>query len=104
MIAGLNPDQLPMLDFQQITEMAEIRRAYSVLSFLAHAYVWGDLSDAKKVLPACIAVAWFALSEKLGLKPIVSYAGVDIMNYGLFDENKELELTYVFLYLSMLNG
>lgn len=34
-------DQLPVLSIDQLVTKAEWRRAYVILSFLTHAYIWG---------------------------------------------------------------
>jgi indoleamine 2,3-dioxygenase len=81
-----------LTDVEDLAEAAEVRRGYVVMSFLAHAYVWGNLTGQKDVLPASVAVPWCKFAEKLGAKPIVSYAGVDILNYEVIDPSKELQL------------
>ena len=35
-------DRLPILDTALLRDKAEWRRAYSILGFIVHSYVWGD--------------------------------------------------------------
>ncbi|TPX41365.1 hypothetical protein SeMB42_g05602 [Synchytrium endobioticum] len=85
--------KLPVLDAKKLGHHTEWRRAYLVLSFLAQAYVWGKNEDAQEVLPECIAVPWVTVCNQLGLKPVISYAAVELYNYYLIDENGPMDLS-----------
>lgn len=42
-------DQWPVLDVTQLTSLRERQRAYVVLSFVAHSYIWGSGLDVSQV-------------------------------------------------------
>ena len=46
----------------------DVRLAMNLLSFMAHAYLWGGKEPAT-VLPAVIAVPWCAIAKKMGRPP-----------------------------------
>ena len=58
------PDTFFSQDFKKYTEQ-ELRLLNVQFSFLAHAYVWGDLVPSK-ILCAAIAKPWSKISEMLG--------------------------------------
>lgn len=73
-------DKLPLLEVDQLNSIEEYRRAYSVLGFLTHAYVWGHDEPIGK-LPVSIAEPLVLISEKLGLPPLATYAGLILWNF-----------------------
>lgn len=73
-------NKLPVLSTEQLTCVEEFRRAYQVLGFLAHAYIWGTDEPTNK-LPAQIADPWLIVSEHLGLPAVATYAGLCLWNF-----------------------
>ena len=71
----------------------KLERAYLVLSFLAHAYVWGE-EPVATALPPQIAVPWCAVAERtpLGRLPVLTYASFNLHNWRRIDEAKPVEL------------
>ncbi|KAJ6443551.1 Indoleamine 2,3-dioxygenase subfamily [Purpureocillium lavendulum] len=80
-------DALPVLSTIGLEHDAEWRRAYSLLCFIAHAYIWGGDTPADR-LPAPIAVPLLAISEHLEVPPVATYAAVCLWNFKplFFDE------------------
>lgn len=72
--------KLPYLNCDKLTTDRENRRAYSILGFIAHAYIWG-VSDPTDKLPKQIADPWIITAERLGLPPIATYAGLCLWNW-----------------------
>lgn len=72
----------------------ELQRAYVVLSFLAHGYLIGIAKHDEiiSILPPQIAIPWFNVSHQLGVKPVISYAGVDLWNWYRLDPEAPLNL------------
>lgn len=60
--------------------VAEKRRAYVVLSFIAHGYIWGGPQSTDR-LPACIAIPWDAVSLDLEIRPVATLSAVSLWNY-----------------------
>ncbi|KAI1063051.1 hypothetical protein LB507_005591 [Fusarium sp. FIESC RH6] len=73
-------DTLPVLGTHRLRSEAEWRRAYSVLAFLTHAYVWGGEKPAE-ILPPQITVPFLAVSKHLELPPVLSYAAANLWNF-----------------------
>ncbi|QLQ79063.1 hypothetical protein HG537_0B04100 [Torulaspora globosa] len=84
-------DRLPVLEVKEslIGEIGQVRRAYSVLCFIANAYVWG-YDKPCDTLPDCIAKPLLTVSEILGLPPLATYASVVLWNYKPIVENSDL--------------
>lgn len=68
----------------------EIQKIYSITSFLAHLYVWGDKPDTN--IPKCIAIPWFLTSQTLGIASVLTHAAIDLYNWRLIDEEKSFSL------------
>ncbi|KAJ9422868.1 Indoleamine 2,3-dioxygenase-domain-containing protein [Fusarium oxysporum] len=73
-------DTLPVLSTERLRSEAEWRRAYSILAFLTHAYVWGGEKPAQ-ILPPQITVPFLAVSKHLELPPVLSYAAANLWNF-----------------------
>lgn len=71
---------LPILSTDKLKDIPEYRRAYQVLGFLAHAYIWGTDKPTNK-LPEQIAKPLLEVSEYLRLPPIATYAGLCLWNF-----------------------
>lgn len=81
-------DSLPLLSTEHLEGVRQVRRAYQVLGFLAHAYVWGtDVPSAK--LPELVAQPLIDTASQLGLPPLATYAGLCLWNYKpIFDKGE----------------
>ncbi|KAK6457475.1 tryptophan 2,3 dioxygenase [Scheffersomyces xylosifermentans] len=73
-------DKLPVLSTEQLASEEEYRRAYQILGFLGHAYIWGTDEPVNK-LPEQIAKPWLEVSEHLRLPPVATYAGLCLWNF-----------------------
>nr|AIF73519.1 indoleamine 2,3-dioxygenase [Volvox ferrisii] len=60
---------------------SELWRAYSVLSFLAHGYMWCEPGPPPAVLPAVLAVPWAAVASAIGMPPVLTYATYNLLNW-----------------------
>lgn len=96
-------DTLPVLSTECLLTEAEWRRAYSILGFMAHAYVWGgdrpaDVShyypppvcephtNAPQIVPPSVSIPFLQTCKHLELPPVATYAGVCLWNWRpLFD-------------------
>lgn len=73
-------DRLPVLSTIGLEDDAEWRRAYSLLGFMAHAYIWGGDSPADR-LPPPISVPLLEISRRLEMPPVATYAAVCLWNF-----------------------
>lgn len=88
-------DKMPELSIERIKDdKRELRRAYSILCFITHAYVWG-VDTATDHLPSQIANPLLQVAEILEIPPLATYAGLILWNYKLIlptDADEELDL------------
>ncbi|KAL2115333.1 hypothetical protein VTJ04DRAFT_9588 [Mycothermus thermophilus] len=73
-------DRLPILSTVGLEHEAEWRRAYMLLCFMAHGYIWGGDTPSDR-LPPPIAVPLLQVSEHLELPPVATYAAVCLWNF-----------------------
>ncbi|KAK3349082.1 Indoleamine 2,3-dioxygenase [Lasiosphaeria hispida] len=73
-------DRLPVLSTIGLEHDAEWRRAYSLLSFMAHGYIWSGDSPSDR-LPPAIAVPLLKVSQHLEVPPVATYAAVCLWNF-----------------------
>ncbi|ROW07641.1 hypothetical protein VPNG_06817 [Cytospora leucostoma] len=73
-------DRLPVLSTIGLEHDAEWRRAYSLLVFMAHGYIWGGDSPSER-LPPAISVPLLEISERLEVPPVATYAGLCLWNF-----------------------
>ena len=90
LIAGkcLRPavSRLPALSTAHITTQEQLHRAFVVLGFLIHAYVWCDGSDRPEPnVPARLGEPYLEVCERLGMQPTLSYAGLCLWNWQIRD-------------------
>lgn len=73
-------DRLPILPASHLETDAEWRRAYSILTFMAHGYIWGGEKPSER-LPPSITYPLLQVSEHLELPPVATYAGLCLWNF-----------------------
>ncbi|KAF4969315.1 hypothetical protein FZEAL_10253 [Fusarium zealandicum] len=73
-------DRLPVFSTIGLEHDAEWRRAYSLLGFMAHGYIWGGDSPADR-LPPSISVPLLQIAERLEVPPVATYAAVCLWNF-----------------------
>lgn len=81
-------DALPELEFNDSTlkNEEEWRRAYVLLCYLSHGYVWmNGQAGLVNSVPRKLAVPWVAVSDRIGLKPIITYASSVLYSFRLID-------------------
>src|SRR5437879_8111450 len=83
--------QLPLLDAARLGDVRERKRAMVILSFLGHAYVWGE-NDIVESLPPSLAVPWHRVAQMLGRPPVLSYASYALDNWRRIDSKGPIEL------------
>ncbi|RSL93302.1 hypothetical protein CEP52_013325 [Fusarium oligoseptatum] len=92
-------DQLPVLSTDRLRAEAEWRRAYSIMAFLTHAYVWGGEKPAQ-ILPPQITVPFLEVSKHLELPPVLTYAAANLWNFSCsgsdFSDLSQLDTLHTF--------
>lgn len=72
--------QLPVLSTIHLHNDREWQRAYVILSFLTHGYVWAGDTPSDR-LPPQISIPLLAVSKHLGLPPVATYAALNLWNW-----------------------
>src|SRR5213594_2360213 len=93
----------PLLDATRLRDDRERRRAMVILSFLGHAYVWGEKETVSSI-PACLALPWHQLARMLGRPPVLSYASYALDNWRRLDAQSPIELGNITLLQNFLGG
>jgi indoleamine 2,3-dioxygenase len=94
---------LPVLDTRALTGEGPLRRAMLVLSYFGHAFVWGGAEPAP-LIPASVAVPWWAVAARLGRPPVLSYASYALDNWRRLDPAGPLELGNLAILQNFLGG
>ncbi|ODV62395.1 dioxygenase BNA2 [Ascoidea rubescens DSM 1968] len=74
-------NKLPVLSTEYLSNTREFRRAYTILAFLTHAYVWAFNENPVDTLPQQISVPFVKISNVLELPPVATYASVCLWNF-----------------------
>ncbi|KAE8362313.1 Indoleamine 2,3-dioxygenase [Aspergillus caelatus] len=82
-------EALPILSTSKLQGEPEWRRAYLLLAYLTHAYIWGG-EKPKDVLPPAISSPFLEVSSHLELPPCATYAALNLWNYTTSDPNEDL--------------
>lgn len=96
-------ERLPPFPQHAISNERERERAMVLLSYFGHAYVWGGTRPAF-VLPACLAVPWHGVAQKLGRPPVLSYSSYALHNYYRFEATREIACGNIALIQNFLGG
>ncbi|MCB0358915.1 MAG: hypothetical protein KDD44_04750 [Bdellovibrionales bacterium] len=96
-------DAMPELDPSGLASRAEQERAMMILSYLGHAYLWGEASPVDE-FPACLAKPWHALATSLGRHPVLSYASYALHNWRRIDVGEPISLGNIALLQNFLGG
>src|SRR5205809_7630111 len=94
---------MPLLDATRLCDDRERRRAMVILSFLGHAYVWGEKETVSSI-PACLALPWHQLARMRGRPPVLSYASYALDNSRRPDAQSASELRNMALLQNFLGG
>jgi indoleamine 2,3-dioxygenase len=94
---------MPLLDACRLGNERELKRAMVVLSFLGHAYVWGEKETVTSI-PACLAVPWHQVARQLGRPPVLSYASYALDNWQRVVPEGPIELGNIVMMQNFLGG
>ncbi|KAF3933446.1 Myoglobin [Dactylella cylindrospora] len=83
-------DGLPVLSTEYLKNENEWRRAYVILSFLSHSYIWGDETPSE-TLPRSISIPYLAVTAQLEVPPVASYAALCLWNFRPIFRNESFD-------------
>jgi indoleamine 2,3-dioxygenase len=95
--------QLPVLDAARLGHDRERKKAMVILSFVGHAYVWGE-KETVTLLPSSLAVPWHQVARMLGRPPVLSYASYVLDNWRRVDSHNPIEVGNIVLLQNFLGG
>lgn len=106
-LAGLSlrksVDKLPAFPVDALKSDAEVHRAMVMLSFIGHAYVFGEKPTVERI-PEVLARPWFEVARKLGRPPVLSYESYALDNWHRIDPNGPIEMGNIALNQNFLGG
>jgi hypothetical protein len=88
----------------QQEQQRQLWRAYMVLSFLSHAFLWCDGPETPQKLPAVLAAPWVAVAKALDMPPVLVYATYNLLNWRRLDPSKPIELGNIVCINNFLGG
>jgi indoleamine 2,3-dioxygenase len=94
---------VPQLSVAGLQGRACDERAMLILSYLGHAWVWGEEAVSDR-LPANIAVPWFEVAQRLERPPVLSYASHALRNWRRLDQEAPIELGNTARLLNFFGG
>lgn len=94
---------LDRLDSKRLQDSRQWERAMLILSYLGHAWVWGEANTIDSV-PANIAVPWYDVADRLGRPPVLSYASHALNNWRRIDPQGGIDLENIVRELNFLGG
>lgn len=96
-------EQLPRLEVSALQGEHQFERAMMLLSYFGHALVWGEATPTIH-LPANLAVPWYAVAQRLGRPPVLSYASYALHNWRRLDPVGPIALGNIVLLQNFLAG
>ena len=102
-INKLSPKDLSIDDLLINQASQDLKLAMSHLSFIAHAYIWGD-NKPNESIPLVLANPWVKAANNQGRPPILSYASYCLDNWFLIDPDESISLENVGLINNFLGG
>lgn len=95
---------MPLLDpTPHLQTEGQWRRAMQALSYLGHAWVWGE-SHPPEALPENIALPWYTVAQHLGRPPVLSYASYALDNWRRLEPQGPISLDNIALLQNFLGG
>jgi indoleamine 2,3-dioxygenase len=96
-------DDMPPFPTDKLSTQHQIERAMLILSFLGHAYVWGDKMTTTTI-PASLAKPWYEVATQLGRPPVLSYASYALNNWQKIDKELPVKLGNIALIQNFHGG
>lgn len=106
-LAGLSlrktVNSLPEFRVELLGSEPELKRAMMMLSFIGHAYVFGERPVVDRI-PAVLAKPWFEVAKRLGRPPVLSYESYALDNWQRIDPSGPIATGNIALLQNFLAG
>lgn len=96
-------EALPAFPIQALHSQVQYERAMLLLSFIAHAYLWGCQPLVDQI-PAVLAKPWCVVATHLERPPVLSYASYALNNWYRLDPKGPIALGNIALLQNFLGG
>lgn len=96
-------DKMSAFPTSHLRTEKEYERAMVLLSFIGHAYVWGN-KKPEPVLPKVLAKPWYEIAKELGRPPVLSYASYALNNWRKINPKLPIELGNIALLQNFHGG
>jgi indoleamine 2,3-dioxygenase len=94
---------LPEFPVALLSNDAELKRAMMIVSFIGHAYVYGERPVVDRI-PAVLAKPWYEIAKKMGRPPVLSYESYALDNWQRIDPQGPIEMGNIALLQNFLGG
>ncbi|KAH8596171.1 Indoleamine 2,3-dioxygenase [Bisporella sp. PMI_857] len=84
-------EKLAVLSTSRLETDREWQRAYVLLAFMTHAYIWGGETPAE-ILPPCISIPILKVAEHLGIPPAATAASLCLWNFSALPSSDLLQM------------
>ena len=82
---------LPNFPLSELEREEEWWRAFCLLAFVSHSYVWCEGQDGvTNVLPKVLAVPFCEVAQHLDMPPVIAHACITLYNWRKIDPNAEI--------------
>lgn len=83
--------QLPLIPVSELKREGEWWRAFSLLAFVSHSYVWCEGKEGvTNILPQVLAVPWCQVAAHLDMPPVITHACITLYNWRKIDPKAEI--------------
>jgi indoleamine 2,3-dioxygenase len=96
-------NSLPEFPVTLLSSDSELKRAMVILSFIGHAYVFGERPVVDRI-PAVLAKPWYEVAKKMGRPPVLSYESYALDNWQRIDPQGPIEMGNIALLQNFLGG
>ncbi|GAA4456231.1 hypothetical protein GCM10023189_25120 [Nibrella saemangeumensis] len=87
-----------------VADTSHLEQTMRMLSYLGHAYLWGDKTYVPDRLPHNLSDAWVHVANQVGRPPILSYPSYCLYNYRLINPAQPPYLENVQIIQNFLGG
>ena len=88
---------LPPFPANLLQDERELERAMTLLSYLANLYLWAPDQPVCHALPRELARGWYAVSQRLGRPPALTYASQSLYNWRRLDPNSPVTIDNIIM-------
>lgn len=82
---------LPDFPVSELGREEEWWRAFCLLAFVSHSYVWCEgKAGATNILPKVLAVPWCKVAEHLDMPPVITHACITLYNWRKINPEEEI--------------